>query len=251
MSARTDPPSSSPGSPDTLISPSDRSTVTAGASAAGPAAKPFGPTNPPRRKPRISLFIATACGLGYLPKAPGTWGSLAGLAVAVVPLWGLLAALFVIASFGGQQAIFLNFTPHGIDLILAIQIGLAVLIGAVGVLAARAAAKFWSAKDPQRVVIDEVSGQHLTLLLGCALPIWRTIPVFPPNAGLGLITAHSGLNWKYLLLGFILFRVFDIWKPFPARQAESLPGGWGIMADDWIAGIYAGLGLWIARALGL
>ena len=59
------------------------------------------------------------------------------------------------------------------------------------------------------------------------------------------------LNWKYLLLGFILFRVFDIWKPFPARQAESLPGGWGIMADDWIAGIYAALGLWIARALGL
>ena len=58
-------------------------------------------------------------------------------------------------------------------------------------------------------------------------------------------------NWKYLLLGFILFRVFDIWKPFPARQAESLPGGLGIMADDWIAGIYAALGLWIARAIGL
>ena len=63
--------------------------------------------------------------------------------------------------------------------------------------------------------------------------------------------ARRLLNWKYLLLGFILFRVFDIWKPFPARQAESLPGGLGIMADDWIAGIYAALGLWIARALGL
>ncbi len=59
------------------------------------------------------------------------------------------------------------------------------------------------------------------------------------------------VNWKYLLLGLILFRVFDIWKPFPARQAESLPGGLGIMADDWIAGIYAALGLWIARAIGL
>ena len=68
---------------------------------------------------------------------------------------------------------------------------------------------------------------------------------------LGLITLHSALNWKYLLLGFILFRVFDIWKPFPARQAESLPGGWGIMADDWIAGIYAAIGLWLARAAGL
>ena len=59
------------------------------------------------------------------------------------------------------------------------------------------------------------------------------------------------LNWKYLLLGFILFRLFDIWKPFPARQAESLPGGWGIMADDWIAGVYAALGLWLARAVGM
>ena len=84
-------------------------------------------------------------------------------------------------------------------------------------------------KDPQFVVIDEVSGQMLTYL---------PLPLAP-------------LNWKYLLLGFILFRVFDIWKPFPARQAESLPGGWGIMADDWIAGIYAALGLWIARAAGL
>jgi phosphatidylglycerophosphatase A len=68
---------------------------------------------------------------------------------------------------------------------------------------------------------------------------------------LGLITHRAALNWKYLLLGFILFRVFDIWKPFPARQAEWLPGGWGIMADDWIAGIYAAIGLWIARAVGL
>ncbi len=71
------------------------------------------------------------------------------------------------------------------------------------------------------------------------------------NGSFGLITMHSVLSWKYLLLGFILFRLFDIWKPFPARQAESLPGGWGIMTDDWIAGIYAAIGLWIARAAGL
>ena len=77
-------------------------------------------------------------------------------------------------------------------------------------------------------MIDEVAGQ-LIAYLGLATP--RTIAV----------------NWKYLLLGFILFRVFDIWKPFPARQAESLPGGLGIMADDWIAGVYAALGLWLVR----
>jgi len=62
-------------------------------------------------------------------------------------------------------------------------------------------------------------------------------------------------NWKYLLLGFILFRAFDIWKPFPARQAESLPGGLeSIMADDWIAGSLRGAwdsgspGRWALRA---
>jgi phosphatidylglycerophosphatase A len=98
----------------------------------------------------------------------------------------------------------------------------------LGVWAADRCAAYWGAKDPQTVVIDEVSGQHLACALGLA-----------------------ALNWKYLLLGFILFRVFDIWKPFPARQAESLPGGWGIMADDWIAGIYAAIGLWLARAAGL
>jgi phosphatidylglycerophosphatase A len=101
-------------------------------------------------------------------------------------------------------------------------------IAVVGLMCATRAAEYSGKKDPQFVVIDEVSGQHLTYLFSLTL-----------------------LDWKYLLLGFILFRVFDIWKPFPARQAESLPGGLGIMADDWIAGIYAALGLWIARALGL
>jgi phosphatidylglycerophosphatase A len=102
------------------------------------------------------------------------------------------------------------------------------------------------------VVIDEVSGQHLTLLLGLAIPIWwKPAEIVSHDYMLGLVSFHSALNWKYLLLGFILFRLFDIWKPFPARQAESLPGGWGIMTDDWVAGIYAAIGLWIARAAGL
>ena len=82
-------------------------------------------------------------------------------------------------------------------------------------------------KDPQFVVVDEVVGQWLAL------------------------AGARALNWKSWLAAFLLFRLFDIWKPFPARQAESLPGGWGIMADDWVAGIYAGIGLWLARAAGL
>ena len=129
---------------------------------------------------------------------------------------------------------------------------LLVLTSAVGVWAATRAAEFWHQKDPNRVVIDEVSGQFLTLLLGCGIPLWGTGPqLHYATMAAGFIIMRSVLNWKYLLLGFILFRVFDIWKPFPARQAESLPGGWGIMADDWMAGVYAALGLWLARACGL
>jgi phosphatidylglycerophosphatase A len=107
-----------------------------------------------------------------------------------------------------------------------------VIVSFVGVWAADRTARYLRTKDPQIVVIDEVAGQLITYM---ALATPRTFAV----------------NWKYLLLGFILFRVFDIWKPFPARQAESLPGGLGIMADDWIAGIYAALVLWAVRVMGM
>jgi phosphatidylglycerophosphatase A len=169
-------------------------------------------------KPRFALLIATALGLGYIPIAPGTFGSLAGL---VVLCWSALTAT-------GSR-------------ILLLHLVVAFIVAAIGVWSADRAAIFWQQKDPQRVVIDEVSGQHLTLLLGIAAPLWRgPQPI-----------SHFVLSWKYLVVGFILFRVFDIWKPFPVRDAESLPGGWGIMADDWVAGLYAALGLWIVRAAGL
>jgi phosphatidylglycerophosphatase A len=161
-----------------------------------------------------------------MPKAPGTWGSLVAVAFTYLNIY--------VANIN------LRFAPppangHWSDRVwsfLSNQIGLALVVAVVGLWAASEASKYFCEKDPQRVVIDEVSGQSI--------------------AYLGLLTAGPILHsWKYLLLGFILFRAFDIWKPFPARQAESLPGGWGIMADDWIAGIYAAIGLWIARAAGL
>jgi phosphatidylglycerophosphatase A len=198
----------------------------------------------PARKPRVALFIATAAGLGYIPKAPGTFGSLAGLLLAMFPFFVTIVITWIAGSF-------LISYSAGIDPVLIVQIFLTLGAACVGVWAANRAAKFWREKDPQRVVIDEVSGQHLTLLLGLAVPIWWRAAPEAWGYPLGLITLHSALNWKYLLLGLILFRVFDIWKPFPARQAESLPGGWGIMADDWVAGVYAAIGLWIARAVGL
>jgi phosphatidylglycerophosphatase A len=204
------------------------------------------------RKPRFSLFIATAGGLGYLPKAPGTWGSLGGLFLAIVPMWTLRFILTpVIQNNGSASVTNAVFGDPFHDPIFLLQLAVTIFVGAIGVWTANRAAKFWGLKDPQRVVIDEVSGQLLTLLLGAPLPFWSRIPVPFVDRPRALVLMHSPLNWKYLLLGFILFRVFDIWKPFPARQAESLPGGWGIMADDWIAGVYAALGLWLARAAGL
>jgi phosphatidylglycerophosphatase A len=182
-----------------------------------------------RRKPRISIAIATAFGLGYLPKAPGTFGSLGGVAI------GWAAIAFSCLQFAPRIAATgeLSNPPSSWWLNFALsESQLIILISVVGVWAAGRTANYLQNHDPQIVVIDEVSGQ-LIAYLGLATP--KTFAA----------------SWKYLLLGFILFRVFDIWKPFPARQAESLPGGLGIMADDWIAGIYAALGLWIARALGL
>ena len=190
---------------------------------------PTATTNNAGRKPRVSLAIATAFGLGYLPKAPGTWGSLAGVALG----WGamVLSRLQMaprIAATGElsnpSASWWSNFAWN--------EFAIIIIVSVIGVWAADRTAKYLQSDDPQTVVIDEVAGQLISYL-GLATP--KTFAV----------------NWKYLLLGFILFRVFDIWKPFPARQAESLSGGLGIMADDWIAGIYAALGLWIARAAGL
>lgn len=197
------------------------------------------------RKPHISILLATCFGLGYIPAAPGTFGSIAGVILALVP-FQVLNALGV----AGVQ----SFAVGGIavDPLLIVQSAVVVFVALLGALVSTRSARYWQQKDPQRVVIDEVSGQHLALLLGSVLPIWWRPEAYSwaPRA-FGFITYESALSWKYLLLGFILFRVFDIWKPFPARQAESLRGGWGIMADDWMAGIYAGLCLWAARGFGL
>jgi phosphatidylglycerophosphatase A len=175
------------------------------------------------RKPRLALFIATAAGLGYLKPAPGTWGSLGGVALGLSLTW--LTGAHELAIEPMERDV--SFGTIGL-LPAYSEILVGTLFAGLGVWAAGRVARFVNQKDPQFIVIDEVSGQLLTYFLPFTL-----------------------LNWKSWMLGFILFRVFDIWKPFPARQAEKLPGGWGIMADDWVAAIYAALGLWLARALGL
>jgi phosphatidylglycerophosphatase A len=98
---------------------------------------------------------------------------------------------------------------------IAVLAAASLALFAVGVWAAGKAEEFFGRTDPSQVVVDEVVGQMLTFLL---LP-------------------HAG--WKWLVGGFLLFRAFDIVKPFPARQAERIPRGWGIMLDDVVAGVYA------------
>jgi phosphatidylglycerophosphatase A len=170
------------------------------------------------KKPLVSILIATAFGLGLLPKAPGTFGSLGGIAIALLLNWIDLRVSFVTEA---------SRVPYFWSTRLVITYAVMVFIAILGVIASDRAACHAQIKDPQWVVIDEVSGQLITYFAF-------------------LFLAPFPVNWKTLLLGFILFRLFDIWKPFPARQLENLPGGWGIMADDWMAGIYAAILLQVA-----
>jgi phosphatidylglycerophosphatase A len=106
-------------------------------------------------------------------------------------------------------------------LLIALIVGIALSI-TLGVPAATSVARESGRKDPQFVVIDEVAGQWIALL-------------------------GSRADWRHALLALGLFRLFDITKPFPARQLESLPEGWGIVFDDVAAGLYAlGVG-WLLR----
>ena len=102
-----------------------------------------------------------------------------------------------------------------------LQVVVTVVVFGVGVVAATRTATLVGRKDPGIVVIDEVVGQWVSLLF---------LPFTPATA----------------FVGFVLFRILDIVKPWPARDFEALPGGLGIMADDVMAGIYANLLLRIA-----
>jgi len=96
----------------------------------------------------------------------------------------------------------------------AVACAVAVAVTLLGIPPSSVVARESGQRDPGFVVIDEVAGQMIALI-GCPL------------------------NWKYLLAGFILFRSFDIVKPFPLRRLEKLPAGTGIMMDDVGAGLYA------------
>lgn len=121
--------------------------------------------------------------------------------------WGSVAALLLWAGYAWA----LHPTPQTLLIVLLVGIALSLL---VGVPASTIAARESGREDPGFVVVDEVAGQWIALI-GCPFDL------------------------RHSLIALILFRLFDITKPFPARQLENLPEGWGIMFDDVAAGLYA------------
>ena len=132
---------------------------------------------------KITEIIASCFYIGYIPGAPGTYGS--------------LFALLIISQF--------NMIAQNIGLIFFIILGL---------IFSTLMEKHTGKKDDQRIVIDEFVGMLITFYF-----------VEP--------------KFSYLVIGFILFRLYDIYKPYPIKKIQKLPSGWGIMLDDILAGVYA------------
>jgi phosphatidylglycerophosphatase A len=141
------------------------------------------------------LLVATVCGIGYVPFAPGTFGSAAGLV-----LWALVPA-----------------TAYG----QALAIGALFVAGS---WSGTVAERHFGRTDPGQVVIDEVLGMLITLFM-------------------------NPVGWPGALGAFLLFRLMDVVKPFPANRLERLPGGIGVMADDAMAAVYANLALRVLLAI--
>jgi phosphatidylglycerophosphatase A len=207
-----------------------------------PSTEPAAPSSP-ATKPRFAYAIATVLGTGYLKPGPGTWGSAVGLLIAVVShpfTW-----FYILSQILGVGLAFRS-GAIGTAVVLIPSIVVWLFLALLGVKTSRQVAQFAGLKDPQFVVIDEVSGVQLALILSLA-PVAPIVFLRPEDAAaFALYTGMSILNWKFLLAGFLLFRLFDILKPFPCRRLEKLPGGWGIMADDWMAGVYAAICLRLA-----
>ena len=145
---------------------------------------------------RLATFLASGFGVGFIPVAPGTFGSALGVGI-----------VWLLSLTGISQAWYA---------------AVCVAVFLAGVPCSRRAAEAAGAKDPGWVVIDEIAA---------ILFVFITVPF-------NLVTA---------ILGFLVFRVFDIAKPYPIRLLEKLPHGWGIMTDDVAAGFYTGLILAILR----
>ncbi len=159
--------------------------------------------------PFLARLIATGFFVGYIPWASGTFGSLLGCAIAFVPAFEnplIALAIIVPGFFAGVVTSARVAAVEGHRLTKVAALTKAIF-----------QPEAHREPDPSIVVIDEVVGQWIALFL---LP----------------------LHLQTVITAFVLFRLFDVVKPPPARQVENIPHGWGIMLDDLIAGIYANIG---------
>ena len=199
-----------------------------------PVVVPASEIAPPKRRRTIGDYVALAiatCGVGYIPIAPGTWGSLVGVGIYV-----LLTRWTLQVSFAALKGSDFLLAWHDVGtsvLVICVLLLVVIVLSMVGIWAASRAERLFGRKDPGAVVIDEVVGQLVTF-------------AFVPPLFLG------GPSYPFkIVIGFVLFRTFDIVKPYPIRQLEKLPSGLGIVIDDIAAGFYAGTALAIINALGL
>jgi len=157
-------------------------------------------------------LVATCLGLGWLPVAPGTWGSLPPALVFGLFMYFCVPAAATVA-------------------VMAVML----VVGCVAcVCCAPASIAARGKEDPGEVVADELAGQAMTFLV---------VPFLVPRSLCG---------WESLAiaaLGFLFFRVIDIIKPGPIKELERLPAGWGILADDLVAGLASAVLVWIAMRL--
>jgi phosphatidylglycerophosphatase A len=176
-----------------------------------------------KRKPSGPLdYVAlalTTFGVGYIPGAPGTYGSL--IAVGIYVLIRNCVGQFSTSQPAAQFILSLGY----INAVLAVALGVFIL---VGIWASERAISLLGDNDPSEAVVDELMGQFVTFL-------------FIPFT----------LGWPFVLAGFLLFRLFDVWKPYPIDSLQELPGGLGICSDDIVAGVYAGICLAVGYAITL
>jgi phosphatidylglycerophosphatase A len=169
-------------------------------------------------KDYLALAIAT-CGVGYLPLAPGTWGTMVG-----VGFYFLLKSVFLdvyielsVNHWFSKDA--WEGMPDRLTYLFTCFLLIAIIVvSLVGIWAASRTEKLIGRKDPGIVVIDEVAGILVAFISVPHFYMYGIPPIY--------------------LFAFLAFRFFDIVKPYPARRMESLPAGLGIMADDIVAGAY-------------
>ena len=154
----------------------------------------------------FAVVIATGFGVGLIPYGPGTWGSIVGWIIA----YGL------VKTFSYDALLLQN-----------LLIAAGVISAALGIWAGDRAEKIFSSKDAGQIVIDEVCGQIITFVFFA-----------PYLARLGP-QWHGPQLFLWMVAGFGLFRTFDIFKPYPINRLQDLTGGFGVMMDDVLAGIYS------------